>query len=107
MKKSYINSACNCSVDVLLLAVIIREKNFSKSDIVGSSVSVFDFSPSGWLLFCNIPAFDLQLMTMTVGKVLAIGSEDGSVAIIDLESTNSVTAMTEEQLPSDVSTIAE
>jgi hypothetical protein len=33
------------------------------------------------------------------GKVVAVGSEDGSVVILDLESSNSVSAMTEEQLP--------
>ena len=37
--------------------------------------------------------------TLISGKVLAVGSEDGSVALLDLESSNSVSAMTEEQLP--------
>ena len=37
-----------CFINVITLFVYLhREKNFSKSDIVGSSVSAFAFSPSG------------------------------------------------------------
>ena len=40
-----------------------------------------------------------HLSLLLAGKVLAVGSEDGSVAVLDLESSNSATALSEEQLP--------
>ena len=42
-----------------------------------------------------------------VGKMLAVGSEDGSVALLDLESSNCVSAMTEELLPCSSATTSE
>ena len=64
-----------------------RERTLSKSDILGSGPSSFAFSNNGTIYSSFLSYYNCR----AIGRIVSMGSEDGSIALLDLESSNYVT----------------